>query len=183
MAQYIAFDRNVEVSGKIVCALFEAAYANEKAFCEIVTKYGLDRPDADEWYNLQNYLNAINEIAKLYGPNLLFCVGKSIAGSIRFLAKNHSLETALAHLNDSIQNYHRGGETGYYKLLSFSSEKKEAQIECKNPYPCYLDRGILTAVCRDYRPSNSKVVHIELDTSRPNRLAGGHVSYYNIIWD
>lgn len=47
---------------------------------------------------------------------------------------------------------HRNGEIGYYKLISINLKANTAIMNCKNPYPCNFDRGIITTMARKFRP-------------------------------
>jgi hypothetical protein len=179
MAQFIAFDREAEVSGSIVCALSQAA-GQDIQVQKILTKYSLDRAEPQGWYSLQNYLNVLSEISRNFGPHWLFNIGKNISQNA--VGNEFDLEGALSQLDSSHHTQHRGGDSGYYKLVSYNKETKEAVIECRNPYPCYFDRGILTNLACRYKPQGASTVHVELEMHRPNRLSGADVSYYTIMW-
>ena len=55
-------------------------------------------------------------------------------------------------------------------------------MECKNPYPCHFDRGIITSIVRKFAPIDSLDQEIILDTSKKNRLSGSDSSWYIISW-
>jgi hypothetical protein len=51
-------------------------------------------------------------------------------------------------------------------------------MQCKNPYPCDFDRGIIVAMARKFEPS----VKVELDTSKPSRKDGADDSWYIVTY-
>lgn len=181
MAQYKAFAFGAEVSGKMILSLLNAVPGYENKLRTILSKNNIENPDSGKWYNMQDYLNSLKEVFKLFGPNLLFSIGKHIPKANTVVNEAGDLELALRNLDLMYQENHRG-EIGYYKLVSFSSERKEAKLECKNPYPCYVDRGILTMLSRRFKPKEANLINVELDNHCPSRLAGNDVSYYTIVW-
>jgi len=55
-------------------------------------------------------------------------------------------------------------------------------MECKNPYPCHFDRGIITKIAEKFMPQKSKGIEVFLDTQRQGRLEGADTSWYFIKW-
>jgi hypothetical protein len=179
MAQFISFDQQAEVSGNLICSLMKSSSEQEKNIENILSKYNLAQPEAQAWYPLQDYLNVLAEISRNFGPHWLFKIGKQFTqGSF---ASEDDLELALRELDELYHSNHRG-ESGYYKLLTYNKEKREAVIECKNPYPCYLDRGVLSSIAQRFKPVDARFIYVELERNRPSRLAGADVSFYNILW-
>lgn len=182
MAQLQAISLKTEVSGNFVQAIQQAVPSYESRIKLIFSKYLIEFPESEKWYPLQDILQVYREISMQFGPHLLFSIGKYLSKTNPLAEGFQNLETALLNLDNMQRYHHRGGEVGYYKLLNYSPEKKEAKLECRNPYPCYVDRGILTYLAIKYKPADSSLILVELDTNRPNRLAGGEVSFYNILW-
>jgi hypothetical protein len=182
MAQFVTFGAETKVSGKMICSTLDAVPAYENKIKMILSKYNLDDAEPDKWYEMQDFLSVCKDISKLLGPHLLFAIGKNFPVQLPPSGELNSLENALQDLDNLYHNNHRGDTVSYYKLISYSQERKEAKIECKNPYPCYLDRGILTSITQKYKPRGASLVNVELDTDRPNRLGGSDVSYYTIMW-
>lgn len=182
MAQLQAISLKTEVSGNILNAMLKAVPNYESKILDIFTKNNIEEPKESKWYNFFDVLNTYKEISRQFGPHILFSIGKYLSKSNPLMQDFNSLEEALSNLDLMHRNHHRGGEIGYYKLLSYQAENKEACIECRNPYPCYIDRGILTNLSVKFKPSEASLILVELDSNRPNRLAGSDVSYYNILW-
>ncbi len=55
-------------------------------------------------------------------------------------------------------------------------------MECKNPYPSELDRGIITTLVRRYTPGRPHEVDVVLDTTKPSREQGADSCWYIISW-
>jgi hypothetical protein len=77
---------------------------------------------------------------------------------------------------------HKGGDIGYYKLVSFDKKERTAIVECKNPYPSEFDRGIITTMVRKFKPADSLRNDVTLDTSKPTRIGGADSCTYKVTW-
>jgi hypothetical protein len=74
---------------------------------------------------------------------------------------------------------HRGGEIGHYKFQKAGERK--GVLECRNPYPCDFDRGIVEAMAKLFAPKGSAptVAH---DASKPCRAKNGDSCTFLISW-
>ena len=182
MAQLQAITLKTEVSGNMINTLLKAVPNYTSKLLGIFSENNIEHPNSEKWYALQDILNIYKEISRQFGPHVLFTIGKHLSRNNPLSQDYSNLEEALSNLDNMHRYHHRGGEIGSYKLLNYSPERKEAKVECRNPYPCYLDRGILTNLAVKFKPSEASLILVELDRNRPNRLAGGDVSYYNVLW-
>lgn len=182
MAQFKVFSNNTEVSGWMLRVALQSAPHQDKKIRDIFKKNSMLHLDNSKWYGMQQYLDAMHEVYQSFGPNLLFQMGKHIVTSSGLPMEASSLEMALYKLDQLYKRNHRGSEIGHYRLVNYNPERKEAQIECKNPYPCYLDRGILSALSRTFIPTGASIINVELNSHMPSRLSGSDRSFYNIIW-
>lgn len=183
MAQFTTSSQKSIVSGSIVCTLVASICDKNNEVAEILTAHELDNPRPDAWYSLQGYLQVLQAISQKMGPHWLFNLGKNILEQTQIPA--HDLQEALQYIESLHQHETETDATGertYYKLLSYSEDRKEAHVECRNPFPCYFDRGVLTSVFRNFQRGDVQSVHVALDNHLPSRLAGAHVSYYTILW-
>lgn len=183
MAQFKSFDDNVEVNGETVSAIVNAfpEYLTNMAL-QILKNSGIENPIPGEWYSQKSWLNAFKEIGDKFGSNTLFEIGKAIPSNAQFPSEIDTLEKALDSINVAYQMNHRNGEIGYYKLVSIDLKGKTAVMNCKNPYPCDFDRGIITAMARKFRPLESNFPEVYLDETKPNRKGGDHESWYIVKW-
>jgi hypothetical protein len=74
---------------------------------------------------------------------------------------------------------HRGGEIGRYGFTKTAERK--GVMDCRNPYPCDFDQGILEAIVRRFMPAGS-VPTIRHDASKPCRAKQGDSCTYQISW-
>ncbi|MTI41208.1 hypothetical protein [Fulvivirga lutimaris] len=182
MAQFKPFADNVKVLGQTVTSLIDALDSGKEVREQILAKHGISNIDPEKWYSQEAWLKAFEEISNKVGPSTIFMIGKSIPESAKFPPEIDSLEKGLGAINMAYKMNHKGGDIGYYKLVSFDPKAKKAVMECNNPYPSDFDRGIITTMARKFRPKNSFKLEVNLDTSKPTRLSGADSCTYNIEW-
>lgn len=183
MAQFIAFDPNVEVSGLSMQMCIGAFPAYHRARLEdFLHKNNIANPVPGTWASQQSWLNVFKEISTSYGQHTLFNIGVTLSEALPFPPQVADLEAAL-HAFDVVYNMnHRNGNIGFGKLISFDAQAQKAVMECKNPYSCHFERGLITGISRRFPPLNAKFVDVQLDKSKPSRLDGADSSFYIITW-
>ncbi len=183
MAQFIAFDQNVEVNGQTVLALIIGVSETYKErIFNILAKHNILDPSVGKWYKQQDWLNCFRDISDKIGKFTLFSIGKTIPESAVFPEHIDTLEKALNSIDIAYHANHRNGEIGYYKVLSFNTIEHTAIMECYTPYPCHFDRGIIMAMVRRFKPADSVLQDVVVDETKPQRLLGDEMSTYIIIW-
>ncbi|MDD2775126.1 MAG: hypothetical protein PHU06_04145 [Gallionella sp.] len=182
MAQFIAFDKNVEILGLPILTCLESFPGYYRKDIEhLLQENNLVNLAPNKWYKLQNYLNVLKAISTQYGANTLFNVGVAVFGKLPF-PPDTTLKTALAAMEAAYNSHHRNGPTGYIKILSFDEQAQKAVMEFKTPSPCHFERGIITAAARRFIPPNAKFIDVQLEKNKPSRLDGADTSVYEIIW-
>ncbi|MGB0522416.1 MAG: hypothetical protein ACPGJS_05620 [Flammeovirgaceae bacterium] len=181
MAQFIAFDEEVEVNGRTIYTIVGALEIGKEYREEILAKHGIV-PEPDTWHSQQLWLDAFKEIAETIGQNTLFMIGKAIPEHADFPPGINNLEQALKSIDVAYHMNHRNGEIGHYQLTHFDKERKEATMVCNTPYPSEFDRGIITSMLRQFRPANSFRYDVILDISKETRIKGGESCTYKIVW-
>lgn len=183
MAQFRAFAPNVEVNGETVLSIINAFpdYLKDFAY-EILEDHGIKDPKPGEWYKQQAWLDSFNTISQKFGENTLFEIGKVIPENAQFPPDINTLEKGLSAIDVAYHMNHRNGDIGYYKLISFDGTSNKAVMECKNPYPCDFDRGIITTMARKFRPENSKIPEVNSAPNKASRKNGDDSSTYIIVW-
>lgn len=182
MAQFKSFAPNVQVLGQTLLSIVTAVPTGQDDRREILSKNGITNPEPDKWYSQEAYLNAFKEIANNIGPSTLFAIGKAIPENAKFPPQIDTLEKALNAIDMAYKMNHRGGDIGYYKVISFDAKQKIAVVECLNPYPSEFDRGLLTTMLRRFKPSGSIKYDVALDTDKPSRIAGADSCTFKITW-
>jgi len=179
MAQYKEFEENVEVNGETVLSTINSFpdFMRNTAI-EMLKSKGISDPQAGKWYSQKAWLESFKEISEDYGSHTLFAIGKSIPENANFPPEIDTLEKALDSLDIAYRMNHRNGDIGYYKMVSHDIDKKEILIQCKNPYPCDFDRGIITSISRKFELA----VKVELDPNKPSRKDGADDSWYIVSY-
>lgn len=183
MASFIAFAPNVEVNGETVLSIVNAMAGFEAIAHQLFRKNGIVDIEPGKWYSQQNWLNVFKDIKEKLGDKTLLVIGKAIPENANFPLEINNLEKALKSINIAYHMNHRGGEIGYYKLLTYSDTKRIAIMECKNPYPSHFDRGIITTMARKFKPKNALTINVDMDTNLQTRLQGADSCTYIIDWN
>jgi hypothetical protein len=182
MAQFIPFEKGIQVNGQTVLSVVNALSAGQDSRSKILEKYGISNPQPEKWYSQEKWLEAFQEISDKVGQNTLFAIGKAIPENAKFPPEIDNLEKALSAIDMAYHMNHTKGDIGYYKLTSFNSATRIATMECKNPYPSEFDRGIITTMLRKFKPKDSLKNDVVLDLSKPSRLKGDDSCTYKITW-
>ena len=183
MSQFIPFDDNVEVRGETVIAVYNGVENYFKPFIlNFLAENKIISPEPAKWYKQKDWLNVFKKIDEKFGALTLYKIGKAIPDNAIFPEGIHDLKAGLMSINKAYHKNHRGGEIGYYKLTKWDENNKIAEMECKNPYPCHFDRGIITKIAEKFMPQKSKGIEVFLDTQRQGRLEGADTSWYFIKW-
>jgi hypothetical protein len=197
MAEYIAPHPDVEVLGLY---LFSIAYGmkhgTEKRL-EILSKYGISTPQADEWYKVQDTLNAIKEIGEHFGEINLQLMGKTIALE-QPLPPIPNLKYGFEFINPSTLSNHRlhgrplldltTGEKycpeaiGETEILEYSEEKCFAVVRRNSPYPVANMIGWFTGFVERFSPNSVSNIQVREDITKERQSKGGETSTILINW-
>lgn len=179
MAQFRAFSGNVLVNGQTVLAVIKGMGAFSQTGSDILERHGIQKPDPAGWYPQQAWLDAFQEIAKTIGPRTLNQIGASIPASAKFPPGIDSVEKALESVDVAYHMNHRGGEIGH--LTFKKTGQRQGVMECRNPYPCDFDAGLIYAMVRRFTPAGTtpKVTH---DPSKPCRAKQGDSCTFLVSW-
>ena len=182
MAQFVPFSTAVEVNGQTILSVVYALPSSRETFYKILEDNGLKEIEPFGWYSQKMWLNAFREIFDTLGPNTLFMIGKAIPQNAIFPEHINTLKMALESINVAYEMNHRGGDIGYYRLVSYDGNARIAIMECKNPYPSDFDRGIIMTMLRRFLPKDSVRHNVLLDSSVQTRLDGAESCTYVVTW-
>jgi hypothetical protein len=179
MAQYRAFSNNVLVNGQTVLSVVKGMAAFSQTATDILARHGINAPEPGGWYPQQAWLDAFQEIAKSIGPRTLYQIGASIPASAKFPPGIDSVEKALEVIDAAYHMNHRGGEIGHYTFKKTGA--RQCSMECRNPYPCEFDSGLIQAMVKRFVPAGvtPKIVH---EASQPCRSKQGDSCTFAISW-
>lgn len=182
MGVLVSFESNVEVLGKSIVTLVNAIPLGREYRLHILSKYGIENIDNDNWYSQQQYLRAFREISIASGADLLFAIGKGVQEHAAFPPQTDCLEKALRAVDVVHALNHRGGKIGYYDLMFFDSQARVAKMICTTPYPSEFDRGILATTLKRFKPTDSVNYNVLLNLRKPTRRHGEDSCTYLIKW-
>lgn len=191
MAQFIAFRPGVEVYGAVVLSVVEGMGEFRSMAEGILGKNGIRRPQPEEWYPQQAWLDSFKTISEKIGQRTLFAIGKKILEAVEWPDWINSLETGMGGIDINYHLRHRlngapmlnqqTGEMtegiGHYEFKGLTGENSAGMV-CNNPYPSEFDRGILTAMGRRFKPG----LEVRLDETQPTRTRGADSCTYIIEW-
>lgn len=182
MAQFETFEDGVEVNGKAVSSMLagvgELSSVFEKRMKETLDEKGIGEPQPDEWYPQQAYLESFKSVADTIGPQTLQNIGKKIPENAEWPPGLDGVADGLRSIDDAYQMNHRGGDIGYYEFEEVGGS--EALMHCKNPYPCDLDKGLVSGAAEKFSPEGALV---ELDEEGDScRDDGSDECVYRISW-
>ena len=127
MAEYVAFDPNVEVVTNNALMMVELVPDKEQALA-ILSKHGMNLTP-EVWTPLQNVLHAFKEINQL-GFFDLVAMGMRVPDFANFPPEINTVETALHSLDVAYKMNHRGGD-----IVEFRFEKtgdRSGKMICRN---------------------------------------------------
>jgi hypothetical protein len=174
MAQFVAFDPNVEVLGRVIMS---AVAGLGKGALEVLRVHGLGDPQPDQWYSQQAFLDTLKALSEDGLLNLV-AVGMKIPENAEWPPDIDSLEAALASIDEAYHLNHRGGEIGHYLYQKVG--ERHARLTCTNPYPSDFDYGLIYATTRLYSPPGTRFYVVRADS--PCRLKGDDTCLYDVTW-
>lgn len=194
MAEFVAFNADVEVNGQTIYAFVNCMERGKDKRLAILEKHGIAL-NPNDWYNQQKWLNAFKEVAESVGEMNLFLIGSAIIENAQF-PPIKNMEEGLGVIDVAYHMNHRLNETvmfnpengqmlegiGHYSLLSYNAAEKTAVMVCNNPYPSKFDEGIISAVCNKFKPADVQKISVKVDISKERRTKGGESCTYIISW-
>jgi hypothetical protein len=113
---------------------------------QILSTHGIKNAASDGWYQLEDYVAALNEIEARIGPNTLFRVGQEIPNHIKLPPGLDAFEKVIGSFGPAFSMNHRGAGAGG---ITFELTGPETgTITSGTPYPCDFDRGVIQGFFR-----------------------------------
>jgi hypothetical protein len=194
MAQFIAFNPDVEVDGATVFAFLDAMKRGKENRQAILDKHNIIAKDG-EWNNQEKWLQVFKEFAQEVGDMNLLLMGMALIENAKFPPMNN-LQEALLSINIAYHSSHRlHGQImfdpktgtmldgiGHYQLVSFDSKARKAIMNCRNPYPSKFDEGIITEIVRRFKPADAIRHEVKIDITKERRTQGADSCIFLISW-
>lgn len=175
MAEYIAFDLNVEVNGQTILSTLDGVGDTVQP---ILKKHRLSNLQPDEWYPQQAWLDVLKEVHDGNFLNLVG-IGMKIPENAKFPPEINSIDSALKLLDTAYHMNHRNGEIGHYRYQPVGDHAID--VICENPYPSDFDYGIIYGLVKRFRPDGTHFKVVRQDT--PCRLKGDDQCIYHVTWE
>ena len=179
MAEFVAFDPNVEVMGTNYLSLIELV--PRQALVRDALKdngFNIDDIQPEKWYSQQSLLNVWKQLAMDVSFDLV-AVGMRVPDLYEFPPQIDSVESALGGLHVAYEMAHRGGEIGEYRFEK--TGERSGKMICHNPYPSDLDYGIVYRLVQKFRTDNHAFT-VRRDEDAPSRKKGDDSCTFIIEW-
>jgi hypothetical protein len=173
MAQYMAFEPEVEVSGAVLLSLITGT---QERIVPILVQHGITGVQAGGWYPKQAMLDALREFGQMAD---LVSIGMRIPDLAQWPPEIQTIWDAFEALDTAYHMNHRGGRIGHYRVEKTGEQALTVVVE--NPYPCDFDYGLMYGLARRYLSPgvNLRVGH---DDSAPCRKKGAESCRYVVTW-
>ena len=176
---YKAHSKDAQVMGRNIQSYIAGMGAFETMGKDILKKHGIDpNPQNEDWYNFQNFLDALKEISEKTGKSTITIIGARIAVSIPFAKHISNLEQALSEINRSYHVIHRNDQTSKKQFVKLG--ENQIKVEISTPYPCEFDLGYLRGLVKRFAPDlGINVIH---DDELACRKKGNEGCTYWMRW-
>jgi hypothetical protein len=172
------FDQDAQFLGKALFpAIMSLHSSTRNNMLRILADLGITDPNPEKWYDNKIILEFYYRLAKEYGPNTIFQIGKAIPHNAKFPPGINTIEDGFK-LIDTAFKMNKQGYVGFYKMVEHDKENKKIVMQCHHPYPCDVDRGLFISMARKFKTG----VRVELDTTKPHKKQGGNESWYIITY-
>lgn len=179
MSQFRAFSSSIEVKGEVLKSVVDGIGIYRRKALQILLDNGISDLTTEEWYPQQSWLNAFEEIVDVIGHEYLYVVGQRAQEKVSIPPGVDTIEKGLSSIDTVYRKNHRGGEAGAYELQQVGPTS--ALLICRNPNPCYYDKGIIEAMATRLKP-NCTLPVVEHVDSAPCRARGDESCTYRISW-
>lgn len=151
--------QGAEVQGRaldaVVTAVSSFAPATRMRVQSILADADILHVSPEEWYPLDVYVDALDDIEVAVGAAVLWRAGMQlVSGPTDRDGRESSTAgftpdtaSAVDHLDDTYTTVHRGRLIGGYEFRPHGSD--QGVVVSTTPYPDHFDRGVLDAAFRD----------------------------------
>ena len=173
--QFKSFEDGIEVNGRTIYSIVDGFRVVKSIPMRILRDHGIGevaedertlKIKANEWYPQQKWLEAFEEISESMGDVVLYQIGLKIPENAQFPPWVNDIHSAIKSIDIAYHMNHRKNgkpmfdpETGniqegigHYGYKAIEG-KNQIECECRNPYPCEFDRGIVTTMAGKFNKS------------------------------
>lgn len=196
--QFKPFEPGVEVNGQTVFSVVDGMGNFKSMATKLLLSAGIGKNEGSEykidlggWYSQEKWLKVFEDISKEIGENTLKSIGVRIPANAQFPPWVKDIDSAIRAIDVAYHMNHRKNgavlfDPGTGKMTEgighYGYERAPGRntivSECRNPYPCAFDLGIITAMATRFQ-GQAIVTH---DPSKPCRKTGADSCTYVISW-
>lgn len=191
MAQYISFNKDVEVGINTIQSAIDFKEEGKEERIKILEKHNININN--KWNNQQKWLDALKEMSNNLSDEDMISIGKlTIKKAI--IPPFSDVKNILLSLDTGYHlSYRLGGKKmfnmftgkmkegiGHYKLIDCDNNKRKAIMECNTPQPSKFDEGLIILLMNKF--DKKLKPKIELDLTKETRNDGGDSCTFIITW-
>ena len=147
---------------------------------QILAEAGIPDPRPDAWYSWQAYLDAQRVVYEKVGPATVGRIGRKLVEEADFPPEIDSIHAALSTLDADYRTRHRGRDVGEFRYER--TGERSCTLTIRNPYPCELDRNVVEALCRRFKPADAAAAHVRHASERSCRKHGAEACVLHVHW-
>jgi len=196
--QFKSFEPGVEVNGPTVFSIIDGLGQFKTLAKKILLTAGIGKEENGElkidmngWYSQDGWLKAFETLSKEIGDSTLKKIGMKIPENAQFPPWVTDIDSAIKSIDIAYHINHRKRNVPLFDMNTgkmtegighYGYERVQGKnliiSECKNPYPCAFDNGIITTMAKKIQ---IKAI-VEHDESKPCRKKGADSCTYIITW-
>jgi hypothetical protein len=147
------------VSGGYILAMLAAMGPFRKRGEWILADVGIAEVEADRWYPLRAYVEALRMIGEKMGPNTLLQIGKQIPNHAPLPQGLDTFAKVAGSFGPMFDTNHRGTAPG--GITWEPRGDRSARITTGTPYPCEFERGIILGLFQKLLRARVSLTHVE----------------------
>jgi hypothetical protein len=178
---YRSFSPYTEVSGWMISKMLEACGGYLGQVQRILNRFGIGEIQPKAWYPEQAFLDALSQVAEETSPVLLNQMGAALVEMV-FCLPDAGVEESILLLNQYFHRWHRRGEPGDYRLLQSNPDGPSMLVQCRHPYPCAMDMGLLRQLVKRITGKRQVMVLHDYRQSQRCRTTGAGVCNLVVAW-
>lgn len=180
MVQFQASSPTDQVSGASIRAYVGGLGFYGARGLQILSEVGISDPHPGQWYSWQAYLDAQRLVYERVGPSTVGRIGRKLVEEADIPPSISSIHAALSTLDADYRTRHRGKEVGYFRYEK--TGERACTLTIRNPYPCELDRNVVEALCRRFKPADAPAAHVRHADEGSCRKHGAEACVLHIRW-
>lgn len=180
----------VEVTGRYINSMVKSVAAVspvfERKMDEMLSEYGIDDPDPEEWYPAQSFVQAATAVTNDIGAQTIGEVGRRM-GRDAPKPPGASPHEALQSMHEASKQAYRGGTdklpAGTFVHERLGPQSARMGVTERFPYPEGIARGSIEGVLKDTVEQESSVYIVDADPGPTDDPALAPEQYaYEVNW-